>query len=227
TRVTKEISRCRTRSTPAACAKPPRRARANGQSGRAQEERAGRGLLRGERANVSAELGVFALEQHGQQRAEVFAPAPLAHVVLPRQPAPLVPPGHLRLVQNQIRALEQRDEDVEDDQHALALLVVELGRLLGAEQTQVGMAECHPEEVLIVVGEELIDLFVLVVALFLLLVNEHENGERQADRRDDVAQEFPRADVHGRASSPAGKEKGALSSSAPRSFAQLRSYSGS
>src|SRR5688572_22105267 len=59
------------------------------------------------------------------------------------------------------------------------------------------MAERHPQEVLIVVREKLVDLFVLVVALLLLLVDEHQNRERQADRRHDVAQELPRAQVHG------------------------------
>ena len=69
------------------------------------------------------------------------------------------------------------------------------------------MVERDLQEVLIVVRQELIDLFLLVVALPLLLVDEDEDRERQADRRHDVAQEFPRADVHGRLRE---KEKGAL-----------------
>jgi hypothetical protein len=38
------------------------------------------------------------------------------------------------------------------------------------------MAERHPQEILIVVREELINLFVLVVALLLLLVDEDEGS---------------------------------------------------
>src|SRR5688572_10141786 len=85
------------------------------------------------------------------------------------------------------------------------------------------MAERHLQEVLIVVRQELVDLFLLVVALLLLLIDEHEDRERQADRRHDVAQELPRVDVHSQASQ---KTKGAPLRARPCSFAQLRSYSG-
>jgi hypothetical protein len=49
---------------------------------------------------------------------------------------------------------------------------------------------------LIVVGKKLVDLFLFVLALSALLINENENGQRQTDDRDHIAQELPRFESH-------------------------------
>src|SRR5918911_887020 len=84
----------------------------------------------GERAPSAAGLlppappagGVLAAQQLRQVAMEVLAPAPLAHEVVPAVPAPALVLAHVRLVRHQVGALEQRDQHVEDDQHAFALL---------------------------------------------------------------------------------------------------------
>src|SRR5688572_2834539 len=65
------------------------------------------------------------------------------------------------------------------------------------EQTQVGIGERDLQKIVIIVGHELIDFLFLVVALLALLVQEHDDRERQADDRDDVAHQFPRFQRHG------------------------------
>ena len=97
--------------------------------------------------------------------------------------------------------------------------LVSSGGCSGVEQVQVGVVERDLQEVLVVVREKLIDLFFLVVALLLLLVEEDEDRGGEADRRDDVAQQLPRADVH--ASAPQ-KRRARSSPSAPAQFPTFR-----
>src|SRR5688572_10164741 len=82
--------------------------------------------------DVAREVRVLAAQQRGQGLAEVGSSAPFAHVVLPRAPAPALPAAHVVLVEQQVGALEERDQHAEDDEHAFALLAGELrGRLRG------------------------------------------------------------------------------------------------
>src|SRR5215471_590033 len=124
-------------------------------------------LVPGERADVVDELQILPLQQRRQQRAEVFASAPFAHVVGPGLPAARLFRRHLALVEQDVRALEQRDQYVEDDQHSFALLRAQIGGLDGGKQPQVRVVQRDLQEVLIVVGQELVDLFIVAVALLL------------------------------------------------------------
>ncbi len=53
------------------------------------------------------------------------------------------------------------------------------------------MFEGGLEELLVVVGEELVDFFFLVFEVAASFVEEDEDGEGEAEDGDDVAEEFP------------------------------------
>src|SRR5688572_6747264 len=146
--------------------------------------------------DVADEAGVFAVQQRGQAGTEIRAPAPLEDVVFPRVPAPRLLGRHVLVVQQQVRALEERQQHVEDDELPLLLLGVERGHGAGGKQPQVRVVERDLEEILVIVRQELVDLFLLVLALLALLEKEHADRERQADDGHDVAHQLPGLERH-------------------------------
>jgi hypothetical protein len=64
-------------------------------------------------------------------------------------------------------------------------------RAFAPQQAQVGVVQHQLHEAGVLVGEPLVDLFVLLLALAPLLPQEHQDRERQANDRHDVAQQFP------------------------------------
>src|SRR4051812_17264277 len=76
----------------------------------------GAGLFFGDPADVFLEFGVFAPQQQRQCVVEVLAAAPFAHVVVPAVPAARFVFAHGALVGDQVGALEQRDQHIEDHQ---------------------------------------------------------------------------------------------------------------
>src|SRR5919108_704583 len=89
-----------------------------------QQSSLGFGRFRsGDFADMLLEVLVFASEQFRQGVAKVLSATPLAHVVLPRLPEALGLLVHLLLIDQQVGALEKRNQDVEDGELAFALLV--------------------------------------------------------------------------------------------------------
>src|SRR5262249_15124125 len=85
-------------------------------------------LFEGEAAHQPGELGVLADQQPRQEVAEVVATAPLAQVVLPRVPAPPLLRGHVLVVEEDVGALEEGDQQLEEDEAPLLLLVIKCWR---------------------------------------------------------------------------------------------------
>jgi len=134
---------------------------------------------------------VLAFQQFRQRGEKILAAAPFAHVVLPTQPQPAGLARHLLLVDQKIRAFEQRDENAEEYGLALLLLFAQRRRRWAAvQQLQVGMFQRQLEEVCVLVGQALVQLLFLVEPLLALLMHEHADRQRQTQHGHHVAEHF-------------------------------------
>lgn len=142
---------------------------------------------------MAGKLWIFAAEEVGEESAEVFPAAPFTHEVLPGLPEALVVGVHFLVVNEEVGALEERNENFEQNLLAFSLLVGELkfGGIF-AEEMQVGMVEDKLEEIVVFVGEVLINFLVVGLTLFSVFEDEDNDGHREADDGDDVACEFPK-----------------------------------
>ncbi len=145
----------------------------------------------GELADVFGELFVFALEECGQGGTEVGAAEPFAHVVFPALPHAAGLFIHPRLVDEQVGAFEEGDEDAENREAAFFLLLGKLdARAFSAEEVEVGVIEHELQELAVLVGEALEDFLLVVHALFALVDEVDDDRERQAHDSDDEAEKL-------------------------------------
>lgn len=142
---------------------------------------------------MAGKLWIFAAEELGEEVAEVVPAAPFTHEVFPGLPEALVVGVHFLVVNEEVGALEERNENFEQNLLAFSLLFGELKfRGVFAEEMQVRMVENKLEEIVVFVGEVLINFLVVGLTLFSVFEDEDDDGHREADDGDDVACEFPK-----------------------------------
>jgi hypothetical protein len=98
---------------------------------------------------------------------------------------------HLRFIDEEMGAFEERDEDAKDREAALLLLLGEFdARAFAAKEVEVRIIENEFEEFAILVGEALENFFLIVHAFFALFEEEDDERERQTHDGDDVAEKL-------------------------------------
>lgn len=96
---------------------------------------------------VGAEVRVFSGEEAGEDFAKVGTATPLAHVILPGGPKAGFLSVHIGLVDEDVGALEEGDEDLEENGAALELFRGErLGRGGAGGELEVGVFKDEFEE---------------------------------------------------------------------------------
>lgn len=115
------------------------------------------------------EIRILAFQQPRQHGAEVRTPAPFPHVVIPGVPAPPLLLGHSLVVRQQVGAFKERDQHLEYDLAPLHLLIREIRGRSARAQLQIRIRHDELEKIGVRIREELIRLFVLVLALLTLL----------------------------------------------------------